>query len=131
MKLIIFLVLISLSSVIYAQENDDPCAPGKYDRISMLKCQNISIERTDTKLNQLYQELMNRFKEAKNVKRLRKAQRAWLKFIELDCLYEEGTESEGGREWALTYRACIDRHKQQRVKELETFVACTSNACPY
>ncbi|MEG4801811.1 lysozyme inhibitor LprI family protein [Microcoleus sp. ARI1-B5] len=88
--------------------------------LDMNMCSSQEFKAADTKLNQLYQQLLPKL-NSKQQQRLTAAQRSWVKFRDETCDYEAG-KFEGGTLAAPTYGYCRARVTQQRVKDLEDYL---------
>lgn len=88
--------------------------------VDMNICASQEFKAADTKLNQLYQQLLPKL-NSKQKQRLTAAQRTWVKFRDETCDYEAG-KFEGGTLAAPTYGYCKARVTQQRVKDLEGYL---------
>jgi uncharacterized protein YecT (DUF1311 family) len=82
----------------------------------MMDCVNVETKRQDEKLNQSYQKLLASLKAARKAQ-LVDAQRAWLKYRELNCaFYDDGS---GGTAAGLAANDCIMTMTAKRAAELE------------
>ncbi len=82
----------------------------------MMDCVNAETKRQDEKLNQSYQKLLASLKAARKAQ-LVDAQRAWLKYRELNCaFYDDGS---GGTAAGLAANDCIMTMTAKRAAELE------------
>ena len=82
----------------------------------MMDCVNVETKRQDEKLNQSYQKLLASLKAARKAQ-LVDAQRAWLKYRELNCaFYDDGS---GGTAAKLAADDCIMTMTAKRAAELE------------
>ena len=88
--------------------------------LDMNTCSSQELKAADTKLNQLYQQLLPKI-NSKQQQRLTAAQRTWIKFRDETCDYEAG-HFEGGTVAAPIYVSCKARVTQQRVKDLEGYL---------
>lgn len=92
-------------------------------------CSGYDFKVQDAKLNALYKKQMARVKGTDDAKRLVNAQRAWLKFVDADCLYQTGPLEESGTIWPLQNNMCRTTHFAQRIQQLESFLECTQDGC--
>ncbi|MCC3406064.1 MAG: DUF1311 domain-containing protein [Microcoleus sp. PH2017_10_PVI_O_A] len=88
--------------------------------VDMTICSSQEFKAADTKLNQLYQQLLPKI-NSKQKQRLTTAQRTWVKFRDETCNYEAG-HFEGGTLAAPIYVSCKATVTQQRVKDLEDYL---------
>jgi uncharacterized protein YecT (DUF1311 family) len=84
----------------------------------------------DSELNSLYKQQLQRLGNSAARRRLIAAQRAWLKYIESDCMYQTGPREESGSIWPLQHNVCMAAHFKQRIELLRSYVECTQNGCP-
>jgi uncharacterized protein YecT (DUF1311 family) len=97
---------------------------------SMNLCAHHEFRTADAELNRLYKELMERFKGLPSGERLKVAQRAWLRFVDADCLYQSGPPGDGGSSYNMEIAFCRAGHMRERIKALASYVSCTQNGCP-
>ena len=82
----------------------------------MMSCVDVETKHQDEKLNQSYQKLLASLKPARK-NQLVDAQRAWLKYRELNCaFYDDGS---GGTAAGLAANDCIMTMTAKRAAELE------------
>jgi uncharacterized protein YecT (DUF1311 family) len=82
----------------------------------MMDCVNAETKRQDDKLNQSYQKLLALLKAPRKAQ-LVDAQRAWLKYRELNCaFYDDGS---GGTAAELAANDCLVTMTAKRAAELE------------
>ena len=82
----------------------------------MMDCMDVETKRQDEKLNHSYQKLLASLKPARKAQ-LVDAQRAWLKYRELNCaFYDDGS---GGTAAGLAANDCIMTMTAKRAAELE------------
>jgi uncharacterized protein YecT (DUF1311 family) len=81
----------------------------------MMGCMDVETKRQDEKLNQSYQKLLASLQSARKTQ-LVDAQRAWLKYRELNCaFYDDGS---GGTAAGLAANDCIMTMTAKRAAEL-------------
>jgi uncharacterized protein YecT (DUF1311 family) len=100
------------------------------NQTNMNLCSYRGYKALDDELNLLYKAQLERLKGTKDAKRLINAQKAWLKYIEADCLYQNGPREESGTIWPRDQNWCLSDHLRQRIKLLNLFLDCTDNGCP-
>lgn len=100
------------------------------DQTSMNLCGYHQYKVLDAELNRLYQQLASRLKETPHEARLRESERTWLKYVEADCLYQNGPREESGTIWPLLQNNCLTQHRKQRIDLLNQFLKCTNAICP-
>ncbi|MCC3529972.1 MAG: DUF1311 domain-containing protein [Microcoleus sp. PH2017_22_RUC_O_B] len=88
--------------------------------VDMIICSSQEFKAADTKLNQLYQQIMPKI-NSKQKQRLTAAQRTWVKFRDETCNYSAG-HFEGGSLATPIYIDCTATVTQQRVKDLEGYL---------
>ena len=87
-------------------------------------CSQQEFQSADQKLNQIYQKLIKSLSKQQR-QRLISAQQAWIKFRDQSCEYEQG-QFEGGTLASSTYNYCLARITQQRVADIESYLAQTN-----
>jgi uncharacterized protein YecT (DUF1311 family) len=100
-----------------AQVAQQPNCKSPQTTLEMNMCSTQEFKTADSKLNQLYQQLLPKL-NSKQQQRLTVAQRSWVKFRDENCDYEMG-KYEGGTLAAPTYGYCRARLTQERVKDFE------------
>ncbi len=126
---VLSLSALMLTSLAFAQSDENPCAPGRIDKISMGRCLGIKDNQVDEELNKILTTLNNGFWDKEtSIPAMEKAQNAWLEFIKLDCQFQR--PNRGGSAWRLGYNACLLRHKRDRLKQLISIQRC-GNGCIY
>ncbi|MEG5059722.1 lysozyme inhibitor LprI family protein [Microcoleus sp. A2-C5] len=88
--------------------------------VDMTLCSTQEFKAADTKLNQLYQQILPII-NSKQKQRLTTAQRTWVKFRDETCNYSAG-HFEGGTLAPSVYISCKAKVTQQRVKDLEGYL---------
>jgi len=99
------------------------------NQLNLNFCSGYDYKVKDAKLNDLYKQQMSRIKGTNDEKRFINAEKAWLKYVEADCLYQVGPREESGTIWALLENNCKISHFEQRIKLLQSFVECTQDGC--
>ena len=84
---------------------------------SMKECDGAELQRRDAMLNQLYQELLHTVKPERQ-ELLRRAERAWLAFMEAECAFSSSAEA-GGMDEPIVYNGCRLELTAQRVERLK------------
>ena len=86
-------------------------------------CTYYDFKVLDEHLNVLYKrvQLKNR-SDPVAAKRLTLEQRAWLKYVNADCLYRNGPYAEGGSGWPADENNCLSEHFKARIELLELFL---------
>jgi uncharacterized protein YecT (DUF1311 family) len=76
-------------------------------------------QKVDKKLNSVYSKLMKGLKET-DKKNLVEAQKAWIKFRDLDCKFQSQDTGDGGGPYENKMKIdCLIRKTTDRIKELE------------
>ncbi|MEG4323402.1 MULTISPECIES: lysozyme inhibitor LprI family protein [unclassified Microcoleus] len=88
--------------------------------VDMNICSSQEFKAADTKLNQLYQQILPKI-NSKQKQRLIAAQRTWVKFRDETCDYSAG-HFEGGTLAAPIYVSCKAKVTQDRVKDFEGYL---------
>lgn len=96
--------------------------------IKMMDCINAEFERQDARLNKAYKTLMAAMTAADSTperkKQLQAAQRAWIKFRDLNCDFYH--DPNGGTIAGVNANSCMMQMTADRAKELENFIAQAS-----
>ena len=85
----------------------------------------------DTKMNNAYNEKMHYLTSAGSRRQLKIAQEAWLTFRDNDCSYVGGEVSGIGSNTPLTTYLCQYRRTISRLGDLDEYLSCRDNGCPY
>ena len=86
--------------------------------VDMMNCIGEETKRQDVLLNSAYKAVMNKMSPTRK-KQLQEAQRAWLKFRELNCNFY--ADPEGGTLDMVTANSCFMSATAARAKELDGF----------
>jgi uncharacterized protein YecT (DUF1311 family) len=92
-------------------------------------CALAEYKALDAQLNNFYRRQLALLKDSADEKRLLDAQRAWLRYVEADCLYEVGTPQEAESNWAFGSNVCKSAHLKQRIEKLKAYLLCESEEC--
>jgi len=87
--------------------------------VELRYCMNISYEKVDNELNELYQKLVAdlKQKDSERLPLLREAQRSWIKFRDDWCRYEDSS-FEGGTAQPLINLGCREKLTQLQIQYL-------------
>lgn len=105
----------------YSAKQKEKCSKGGMREMNV--CLEKELEKTNAKLNKTYSRLMNALK---NPEPLKNAQRAWIKFRDLQCEFEVPSTSEGS---IVPYsrNSCLINLTVKRILDLEQIEPC--NGC--
>ena len=96
--------------------------------VNMMDCIDAEIKRQDVRLNKAYKTLMAAMTAADSTperkKQLQAAQRAWIKFRDLNCDFYH--DPDGGTIAGVNANSCMMQMTADRAKELENFIAQAS-----
>ncbi|NJL09985.1 MAG: DUF1311 domain-containing protein [Calothrix sp. SM1_7_51] len=84
------------------------------------KCAEFSYKNVDSKLNNVYQQLLASTPEPRR-RKLTSAQRVWMKFRQAACDYER-TLSRAGNVAPTLYYGCLSKITDQRAQELQEYL---------
>ena len=128
MRFILFLLIIP--SLCFADEYvwKDEC---DRDQRSMNICTGEMLKFYEEQLSRLYLVQMNHLQTESRKTLFREAQNAWESFRDKDCLYSVGNRENSGSIWPAAQNACLAERTKSRVEQLEAYVACRENGCPY
>lgn len=102
----------------------DDCLDKATSQADMTACAQKAYAASDTALNKLYQQILQRLHDdADAKKRLVTAQRAWLGFRDAECHFS-ASASEGGTVSAMAYGLCLDRLTQARIQNFNSYLSC-------
>ena len=113
-------LLPSKASNIPLQVAQQPDCKNPQTTLDMNVCSTQEFQATDSKLNQVYQQLQAKI-STRQKQRLTAAQLTWIKFRDENCDYAKG-QFEGGSLAASTYGYCRARVTQERIKDLEGYL---------
>lgn len=91
--------------------------------MDMIDCIGAEFERQDVRLNKAYKSLMTNLTPERK-KQLQEAQRAWIKFRDLNCNFYH--DPDGGSIARVNANSCMMRMTADRAKELENFITQAS-----
>jgi uncharacterized protein YecT (DUF1311 family) len=114
--LLVFSSLITISSQSNASDN---CNNLK-TQLEMNACAANEYQRDDAKLNEYYKELAEKLGPSEK-ERLKAAQRAWIKFRDLQCEFE-ASRYEGGSIQPLVRSSCLAQVTKQRNEDLRRMI---------
>ena len=114
--LLVFSSLITISSQSNASDN---CNNLK-TQLEMNACAANEYQRDDAKLNEYYKELAEKLGPSEK-ERLKAAQRAWIKFRDLQCELE-ASRYEGGSIRPLVRSSCLAQVTKQRNEDLRRMI---------
>ncbi len=86
-------------------------------------CSYYDFKVLDEHLNAVYKRLREQIRnDPQATQRLTLAQRAWLNYVETDCLYQNGKRLEAGSGWPADQNTCLSAHYKARIALLEQFL---------
>ncbi len=97
------------------------CFDNATNNHAMIQCTHKELAYQDARLNRYYKRAMRRL-EPDEKKRLRKAQRAWIAFRDLECEFE-GRQMRGGSAEPLLIGGCLVDMTWKRADELQAIVS--------
>ncbi|WP_366521676.1 lysozyme inhibitor LprI family protein [uncultured Marinobacter sp.] len=97
----------------------------------MNNCTGEMLEFYEDQLDHLYSIQMNHLQTESRKMLFKEAQLAWKSFRDKDCLYSVGKRENSGSIWPAARNACLAERTKSRVEQLEAYVACRDNGCPY
>ena len=97
-------------------------------QLALNQCAVAALTTADAEMNRLYREQMA-YLDAQRSKRLQASQRAWLKYRDSTCLYENGPRAESGSIWPMQTALCQAKLTRQRNELLRAYVACRQDGC--
>jgi uncharacterized protein YecT (DUF1311 family) len=91
-------------------------------------CSYYDFKVLDAELNDVYRQQLARFKGV-HKKRFVRAQRAWLAYVEADCLFLNGPREESGTIWPLEQNLCNSGYFTARIKLFKSLLECGQSRC--
>jgi len=107
---------------------EDKC---NLDQYNMNICTGEMHRFYDKELNRLYSIQMKHLQTETRKKYFKDAQLAWIRFRDKDCTYSVGKREDSGSIWPAAHKSCLTERTKTRVMELQRYVACRDNGCPY
>ncbi len=128
--IILLFFLVTLAPAVHAGGDSEPawlqrCGDGPQQQMNA--CMAEEYWKSDARLNTLYQELIG---VLENPAKLRQAQKAWLHFRDLSCEYESSGIGRDGSLYPFSVAACRIDLTENRVRDLERYLAQDCNGCP-
>ena len=126
MKLILAVIIFTVSSLCYANEQVDPCENPR-NRLEFAACDKYKYDQEDQRLNDVYSKLMQFSKGYFNIgnqtgenvaNKLKEAQRAWIQYRDANCKYEYNTYYPGSQASNISLQ-CKLRMTKARADELQ------------
>jgi len=125
-------ILVSTPCLAWADDNWDfdcpytlKCSEGGQEQMNI--CLENEYKKIDNKLNALYKQLLN---SLENPKKLKEAQKAWLRFRNLDCDYANSGLLKEGSYYFYSQTACFIDHTEKRIRDLQKFLKWDGNGSP-
>jgi len=104
----------------------NPCGDSQ-NQIEMNQCAGDEFRRLDGRMNEAYKEKMAALDPVPRLA-LRDAQRAWIIFRDKSCAYEAGKDPRSYTQ--MIELECQQRFTTERIRDLQAYLACTTNGCP-
>jgi uncharacterized protein YecT (DUF1311 family) len=122
-------LLLALATLAHADDGAPAwlqrCGDGPQQQMNA--CMAEEYRQADARLNAVYGELTGMLE---NPSTLRQAQKAWLRFRDLSCEYETSGIGRDGSLYPYALAACRIGHTEQRIRELEQYLARDCAGCP-
>lgn len=100
------------------------------DQYSMNMCAVYKFVAEDIKLNKLYERQLALLKEdTDEAESLKKAQKSWVRFRDLDCEYI-ASGAGGGSIGIMLIQNCKRERTIERIRHIESYLKCNSPGCP-
>ena len=94
----------------------------------MRRCLEGELRSSEARLNDEYQSLL---RSLQNPEPLRQAQRAWLRFRELDCIYATSGIEKDGSLYPDAMTACMIDLDEKRIRDLQRFRSWDGAGAPW
>jgi uncharacterized protein YecT (DUF1311 family) len=92
-------------------------------------CINYADVKSDLQLNDIYKKLQKKINGTSAEKKLTQAQRAWLAFRDVSCIYENDGYADGRMAY-LMETSCKVRYTEERSQKLNEYLTCEDGGCP-
>lgn len=110
---------------------DAACASAE-TQMAIDQCAGADFEHTDARLNQLYQQIMQRLQsDPAQAQSLKTAQRAWLAFRDADCAFRSSGVA-GGSIYPMVVTLCRTQLTRARIQTFDSWLHCPEGdtTCP-
>lgn len=131
MKRTSILSVIATCFVLPTSAIADKCSSAN-TQLDMNFCADQSFAKSDTALNGLYREIMQRLgKDSAEARQLVAAQRAWIAFRDAECNFAASGVA-GGSIYPMTVVNCRDMLTSKRIDDFMFYLSCEEGdtACP-
>lgn len=125
-----FSVLVLIASLVTSNafaSSSDECDKSDGSTIGMKMCASVEFQDADAQLNMVYKEIVQSLKKdpsddysKETLRRLVKAQKAWIAFRDAECDLQS-TEMLGGTGEGLVALGCLGEMTKKRTDELKAF----------
>lgn len=129
--LLFFIFTLSLHNISFAESNYEWKDECDKSQSSMNMCAAEEFKHYDKILNNLYKEQINHLHTSKFKSYLKEAQLSWIKFRDNDCTYNAGKPEDSGSIWSLEHNRCLTERTKTRINELQSYILCRQNGCPW
>jgi len=131
---IIFLAILCSAKIAFADDWNfakpylERCDLGT-SNVAESACIAEQYEQVDKRLNEVYGRLTALLADSSELK---KAQKAWIKFRDLDCAYRTSGMSATGSGTGRQYSACLIDVTEKRIRDIERYLepSWDCNGCP-
>jgi uncharacterized protein YecT (DUF1311 family) len=124
-------LFLTVSLLLVPPARAEDCAKTE-TQTDMNACAADAFKETDTKLNAVYREIIERLKDNEEAKQLLiKAQRVWLQYRDAECAFA-ASAARSGSIYPTILDNCLDGLTNDRVKALISFLKCEEGdmGCP-
>lgn len=125
---IYFIASFTFASDKYGREWEDTC---DQNQSTMNECAEREYIKLDNELNKLYKMKMSSLTNNDSKSYLKSSQLAWISFRDKDCLYQLSQNKMGGSISSLIKFTCMYVHTKRRIDDLNEYLACTDDGCPF
>lgn len=105
---------------------DTGCESGT--TLLMRRCAYYHYKIADIEMNEVYNKVKNKLTSEAQEK-LTTAQRAWIKYRDAVCEYEN-IDWEGGTGYRVVILGCMQNYTEERTKHLKEYLNCKDSNCP-
>jgi uncharacterized protein YecT (DUF1311 family) len=131
MRLPILLTLLA-GMAFFSPAAAQECNRSDESQAAMNICAHEDYATADSKLNQIYSEIVKRLGDSSDHKKLlQAAQRAWIAFRDAECAFAN-SGSEDGSIYPMLMSQCLERLAAARTTQLQGYLECEEGdmSCP-
>ena len=116
----LLIALLGIAAAVPAIAEDRPCARNNFGVFEDISCALDARDAADKELNEIYQRLLAALRPVE-AQALRKAQRAWLAYVEADAKFSFAREGDGSS-GNLVVVNTREKHTRERIEVLRSWL---------